>query len=453
VWPRLSSARSPCSVSSAATTRALAAQLVAIASSREHGAPVAFEPGEKVAVADQAVFGHLGVAGAELARAQRVEDAGVGEHQRRLVEGADEILAQRRIDRRLAADAGIDLGEQGRRDLDEAHAAPQRRGAEASEIADDAAAERDDEVAPLDPRLDQRIADPREFGIGLGRLARRADDDRGLQPGGLETVQQRLEMQLGHVGVGDDRAARAGRERRDMSAGGCDQAGTDEDAVGAPAEVDSDLARRRRHGMGKPAAQRADQRLDRHVMRAVARFDRQVGEGVGRAALFEQLAQRRLGVVGAQQRPVRALAHTAQQGLELRLQPHRHAALGDAPARLLVEEGAAAGRQHLGAVVEQTGDHPALAVAKIRLAEPLENLGDRQLGAGLDLVVGVDEGQAELHGEPFADRGLAGPHHADEHDRPAAQGGDQPFGLGNGGGVVHGPLSAPRRLPPREAAP
>ncbi len=157
----------------------------------EHRAPVAFEPSEEVAVADQAVFGHLGVAGAELARAQRVEDAGVGEHQRRLVEGADEVLAERRVDRRLAADAGIDLGEQGRRDLDEAHAAPQARRAEAGEIADDAAAERDDEVAPLDPRLDQRVADPREFGVGLGRFARRADDDRGRQPGRLEALQQR----------------------------------------------------------------------------------------------------------------------------------------------------------------------------------------------------------------------------------------------------------------------
>jgi hypothetical protein len=329
-----------------------------------------------------------------------------------------------------------------------------RRGAEAGEIADDAAAERDDEVAPLDPRLDQRVADPCEFGVGLGRLARRADDDRGRQPGRLKTLQQRLEMQLRHRRVGDDGAARAGRERRDMGAGGFDQAGSDEDAVGAPAEIDRDLARRRRHGMGEPAAQRADQRLDHRVVRAVAGFDRQVGERVGRAALLEQLAQRRLGVVGAQQRPVRPLAHAAQQRLELRLQPHRHATGGDPPARLLVEEGAAAGRQHLGSFVEQTGDHPALAVAKIRLAESLEDLGDRHLGAGLDFVVGVDERQAELLGEAFADRGLARPHHADEHDRPAAQSGEQPFGLGYGSGVVHGPLSAPRRnAPPREAAP
>ena len=297
--------------------------------------------------------------------------------------------------------------------------------------------------------LDQRVADPREFGVGLGSFARRADDDRGRQPGGLEAPQQRLEMQLRHRRVGDDRAARAGRERRDMGAGGFDQAGADQDAVGARTEVDRDLARRRRRRMGEPTAQRADQRLDHRVMRAVARFDRQVGERVGRAAFFEQLAQRRLGVVGAQQRPVGALAHAAQQGLELRFQPHRHAALGDAPARLLVEEGAAAGRQHLGAVVEQTGDHAALAVAKVRFAEALEDLGDRHLRAGFDLVVGVDEGEAELLGEPFADRGLARPHHADEHDRPATQRGDQPFGLGYGDGVVHGPLSAPRRRRPR----
>ena len=78
------------------------------------------------------------------------------------------------------------------RDLDEAHAAPQRRGAEAGEIADDAAAERDDEVAPLDPRLDQRVADPREFGVGLGRLARRADDRPAVvSPRGLEALPQR----------------------------------------------------------------------------------------------------------------------------------------------------------------------------------------------------------------------------------------------------------------------
>ena len=39
----------------------------------------------------------------------------------------------------------------------------------------------------------------------------------------------------------------------------------------------------------------------------------------------------------------------------------------------------------------------------------------------LDLGVGVDEGKAEPGGEPAADGRLAGAHHADEHDRRAAE--------------------------------
>ena len=54
----------------------------------------------------------LGIAGAKFARAQRVERADVGQHQRGLMKGADEVLAMRRIDRGLAADRGIDLREQ-----------------------------------------------------------------------------------------------------------------------------------------------------------------------------------------------------------------------------------------------------------------------------------------------------------------------------------------------------
>ena len=37
----------------------------------------------------------------------------------------------------------------------------------------------------------------------------------------------------------------------------------------------------------------------------------------------------------------------------------------------------------------------------------------------LDLGVGIDERQAEPGGQPAADRGLAGAHHADQHDRTA----------------------------------
>ena len=77
---------------------ALPRQLVAIACSRAGAAgkdiaPIGLQPGEERGVAEQPVFRDLGVAGAELARRQRVEERGVGEHQDRLMERADQILA------------------------------------------------------------------------------------------------------------------------------------------------------------------------------------------------------------------------------------------------------------------------------------------------------------------------------------------------------------------------
>ncbi len=59
----------------------------------EQVAPVGLEPGEERGVAEQPVFRHLGIAGAEFALRQRVEQRGVGDHQDRLIERADQVLA------------------------------------------------------------------------------------------------------------------------------------------------------------------------------------------------------------------------------------------------------------------------------------------------------------------------------------------------------------------------
>ena len=104
VWPRLSKARLPLvSRSSSATIAALAATLIGDgvvrappASPASSAAPFASHQAKKSGVADQAVFDDLGIAGAQLARRQGVEAGGVDQHQRRLVEGADQILAGRR---------------------------------------------------------------------------------------------------------------------------------------------------------------------------------------------------------------------------------------------------------------------------------------------------------------------------------------------------------------------
>ena len=94
---------------------------------------------------------------------------------------------------------------------------------------------------------------------------------------------------------------------------------------------------------------------------------------------------------------------------------------GDIVPRGLVHEGAAPGRQHLRTRIQEPRNHLTLAVTKIGFAEPLEDFGNRQLRAGLDLGVDVDERQPELRRQPPAHRGLAGAHHAHEHDRAAAK--------------------------------
>ena len=73
--------------------------------------------------------------------------SGSATHEQRLVERADVVLAGAEVDRHLAADGGVDLGEQRRRHLDEPDAAQKGRGDVAGEVADHAAAERHDDVA------------------------------------------------------------------------------------------------------------------------------------------------------------------------------------------------------------------------------------------------------------------------------------------------------------------
>ena len=102
------------------------------------------------------------------------------------MEGADEVLALGRVDAGLAADGGVDLRQQRGRDLHEAHAATHDAGGEAGEIADHAAAERDHEIAALEPHLEQALRQ-RAPARRSSWSPRRAPGLRaGAQPGGLQ---------------------------------------------------------------------------------------------------------------------------------------------------------------------------------------------------------------------------------------------------------------------------
>ena len=141
VWPRFRMARRPDSRSSCHHLRL---QLAGAADGVGHGVRiqraqlgrVQFTPGPEFRVQDQAVLDHLGQTGRHFARRQRVQHVGIDLDRHRLVERADHVLAQRVVDGGLAAHRGIDLRQQRRRHLQEAHAAHVDGGGEAGHVAD-----------------------------------------------------------------------------------------------------------------------------------------------------------------------------------------------------------------------------------------------------------------------------------------------------------------------------
>ncbi len=124
----------------------------------EDSSPMRLQPIEEGRVAQETVFRRFRIAGAQFAHVQRIQHIGVDQHQARLMEGADKVLAVPGVDAGLAADGGVHLGEQRRRDLHQADAALQDAGGESGKVADDAAAERDDDIAAIEPQVQQRVA-------------------------------------------------------------------------------------------------------------------------------------------------------------------------------------------------------------------------------------------------------------------------------------------------------
>ena len=71
--------------------------------------------------------------------------------------------------------------------------------------------------------------------------------------------------------------------------------------------------------------------------------------------------------------------------------------------------------------LQQPGDDLGLAGAEIGFAVGREDVLDAHAGRFFHLFVAIDEVAAEAACQPAADGGLAGAHHAHQHDRPAAE--------------------------------
>jgi hypothetical protein len=223
---------------------ALIAQARRIASSsaaglaREELRKVCLEPAEERAIGDERRLHDLREAGPQLAVRQRRERVRVGDHRRRLVEGADQVLAARVVHPGLAADRGVDHREQRRRQLHDRDAALVRGCRESRDVADHAAAEREHHAVPVEARGDQRVDDDRDVAEGLLLLA--AGQHAGLEgPADESLLEPRHPQRPDHVVGHDEELLRARMPRKELRR--AEQPRARDDRVGALAELDLEL--------------------------------------------------------------------------------------------------------------------------------------------------------------------------------------------------------------------
>jgi hypothetical protein len=156
---------------------------------------------------DQGRLQHLNPTRAQLRRRQGAEGVGVDDHRRRLVVGADVVLGLGEVHPGLAPVRGVHLRHERGRDLHYGDAPLVGGRAEAYEVPDDPAPERDQMVAARHAGEGQ-IA-PHTLGCGqrLGRLARGNHDQRGQFARGNR-------MQFADSLVGDAEQPRGGKVER-----------------------------------------------------------------------------------------------------------------------------------------------------------------------------------------------------------------------------------------------
>src|SRR6516164_3975379 len=154
------------------------------------------------------------------------------------MKGADQVLAVRGVDGRLSAYGRIHLGQQGGGDLYEIDAALEDRGGEAGEIADDSAAEGDDQVTALQLQRQKRIAKPFEAGKAFGGFSRRDGDRVRPDAGGLQGLGELRAVHGVHGLVGDHGHPRLRQQWTDAPAGFIEEASADDDLIGASGQGD-----------------------------------------------------------------------------------------------------------------------------------------------------------------------------------------------------------------------
>ncbi len=196
------------------------------------------------------MFDDFGQAGGQFPRRQGGEHAGVGHDEARLVERADEVLAGGVVDGHFAADAGVNLGEEGCRHLDEGHTPHICGGDEPRKVPHHPAAEGDHRRAAVEPASDglgeKGIRDGQRFRVLAGGNGGEVGAYAGLPQGGEGPVA----IQGGDGSVGHHQDPVAERQSAHEGAEAAEAARGDMDGIAAGRQVDVNFG----HGYAPPVA-------------------------------------------------------------------------------------------------------------------------------------------------------------------------------------------------------
>jgi hypothetical protein len=187
------------------------------------------------------VLDDLGEPRSKLALGQRSRHGRVDDDEPRLVERADHVLAQRVIDRRLAADGRVDLSQDRGRELHEVDSAHVSRRREARDIADGAAAECEYGRGPVEPGRQELVPAVLRDRQRLRPLALRHFDRGDREAGRLEARHHRLAVEARDRAVADQRSATPDPQLAKARADGPERARGDDDAIGPVSEGDVDV--------------------------------------------------------------------------------------------------------------------------------------------------------------------------------------------------------------------
>ena len=194
----------------------------------------------EVAAGEQLGLDALGLALPALALGQRLEERLVDHDARGPVERADEVLALRDVDRRLAADARVDLADERRRHGDPRHAAQVGRRGEARRRRCAAAAERDERSRAVEPQLAPEPLDdvPLLRLLAARQLVRRDEPvaERVLRRGAVDAHHRRVGDERDGTAAGHELAEPVERAELVLDAGG-----GEDDAVGVGGDRVGDL--------------------------------------------------------------------------------------------------------------------------------------------------------------------------------------------------------------------